>query len=211
MLFFFLPEHPAATFGLENSTSFASFTLADSLGADFNISFFIRSRKPNGLLLQISNETEPCLTVYLKNGKLKIETASTDIVTLPENLVDGRRHLVALSFQAGMVGALQSDTYLELGQLVARPLLAGYEVYVGGHPDPGSADMWGGCFKGCLQDIRLNSLQIQFFQVENYSLPQELNRTHSGNLVSGCISDDTCKVRRPSFVSTSVQLFIIVL
>ncbi|KAK2535280.1 Crb2 [Columba livia] len=186
-------EHPAATFGLENSTSFASFTLADSLGADFNISFFIRSRKPNGLLLQISNETEPCLTVYLKNGKLKIETASTDTVTLPENLVDGRRHLVALSFQAGMVGALQSDTYLELGQLMARPLLAGYEVYVGGHPDPGSADMWGGCFKGCLQDIRLNSLQIQFFQVENYSLPQELNRTHSGNLVSGCISDDTCK------------------
>ncbi|OPJ67614.1 crumbs-like protein 2 isoform B [Patagioenas fasciata monilis] len=186
-------EHPAATFGLENSTSFASFTLADGLGANFNISFFIRSRKLNGLLLQISNETEPCLTMYLKNGKLKIETASTDTVTLPENLVDGRRHLVALSFQAGMVGALQSDTYLELGQLVARPLLAGYEVYVGGHPDPGSADVWGGYFKGCLQDIRLNSLQIQFFQVENYSLPQELNGTHSGNLVSGCISDDTCK------------------
>ncbi|NXW86109.1 CRUM1 protein, partial [Alopecoenas beccarii] len=186
-------EHPAATFGLENSTSFASFTLADSLGADFNISFFIRSRKPNGLLLQISNETEPCLTVYLKNGKLKIETASTDTVTLPENLVDGRRHLVALSFRAGIVGAHQPDAYLELGQLVARPLLAGYEVYVGGHPNPGSADLWGGYFKGCLQDIQLNSLQIQFFQGENYSLPQELNKTDSGNLVSGCISDDTCK------------------
>ncbi|NWX06462.1 CRUM1 protein, partial [Caloenas nicobarica] len=186
-------EHPAATFGLENSTSFASFTLADSLGANFNISFFIRSRKPNGLLLQISNETEPCLTMYLKNGKLKIETAPTDTVALPENLVDGRRHLVALSFQAGIVGAHQSHAYLELGQLVARPLLAGYEVYVGGHPNPGSTDMWGGYFKGCLQDVQLNSFQIQFFQVENYSLPQELNRTHSGNLVSGCVSDDTCK------------------
>ncbi|NXX60715.1 CRUM1 protein, partial [Scopus umbretta] len=186
-------EHPAATFGLENSTSFTSFTLSDSLGANFNISFFIRSRKPNGLLLQISNETDPCLTIYLKNGNLKIEMLSTDTVTFPENLVDGRRHLVALSFQGGTVGAHQSDTYLELGQLVARPLLAGYEVYIGGHPNPDSAHMWGGYFKGCLQDIQLNSRQIQFFQIENYSLPQELNRTQNGNLVNGCISDNTCK------------------
>ncbi|KAF1407048.1 hypothetical protein FQV23_0009882, partial [Spheniscus humboldti] len=186
-------ERPAATFGLENSTSFASFTLSDSLGANFNISFFIRSRKPNGLLLQISNETDPCLTIYLKNGKLKIEMLSADTVTFPENLVDGRRHLVALSFQEGIVGAHQSDTYLELGQLVARPLLAGYEVYIGGHHNADSADMWGGYFKGCLQDIQLNSHQIHFFQVENYSLPQELNRTQNGNLVDGCISDNTCK------------------
>ncbi|KAF1643865.1 hypothetical protein FQA23_0011318, partial [Aptenodytes patagonicus] len=186
-------ERPAATFGLENSTSFASFTLSDSLGANFNISFFIRSRKPNGLLLQISNETDPCLTIYLKNGKLKIEMLSTDAVTFPENLVDGRRHLVALSFQEGIVGAHQSDTYLELGQLIARPLLAGYEVYIGGHHNADSADMWGGYFKGCLQDIQLNSHQIHFFQVENYSLPQELNRTQNGNLVDGCISDNTCK------------------
>ncbi|NXQ85758.1 CRUM1 protein, partial [Nyctibius grandis] len=186
-------EYPAATFGLENSTSFASFTLSESLGANFNISFFIRSRKPNGLLLQISNETDPCLTLYLENGKLKIEMVSTDTVTFPENLVDGRRHLVALSFQGGIVGAHQSDTYLELGQLVARPLLAGYEVYIGGHPNPDSAATWGGYFKGCLQDIQLNSHQIQFFQVENYSLPQELNRTQHGNLVNGCLSDNTCK------------------
>lgn len=193
-VFFSLPERPAATFGLENSTSFASFTLSDSLGANFNISFFIRSRKPNGLLLQISNETDPCLTIYLKNGKLKIEMVSTDTVTFPENLVDGRRHLVALSFQGGIVVAHQSDTYVELGQLVPRPLLAGYELYIGGHPNPDSADMWGGYFKGCLQDIQLNSHQIQFFQVENYSLPQELNRTQNSNLVSGCISDNACKV-----------------
>ncbi|NXY67635.1 CRUM1 protein, partial [Glareola pratincola] len=186
-------ERPAATFGLENSTSFASSTLSDSLGANFNISFFIRSRKPNGLLLQITNETDPCLTIYLKNGKLKIEMVSTDTVTFPENLVDGRRHLVTLSFQGGIVGAHHSDTYLELGQLVARPLLAGYDVYIGGHPNPDSTDLWGGYFKGCLQDIQLNSHQIQFFQVENYSLPQELNRTQNDNLVNGCISDNTCK------------------
>ncbi|XP_047908054.2 protein crumbs homolog 2 isoform X5 [Anser cygnoides] len=182
-------ERPAATFGLENSTSFASFILSDSLGADFNISFFIRSLKPNGLLLQISNETDPCLTIYLKNGKLKIEMLSTDTVTFPENVIDGRRHLVALSFQGGVVGAHQSDTYVELGHLVGTPLLAGYEVYIGGRPDPDSADAWGGYFKGCLQDIQLNNHRIEFFQVENYSLPQEQNV----NLVNGCISDDTCK------------------
>ncbi|NWX16415.1 CRUM1 protein, partial [Aegotheles bennettii] len=185
-------ERPAATFGIENSTSFASFTLPESLGANFNISFFIRSRKPNGLLLQIGNETEPCLTIYLKNGELKVETV-TDMVTFPENSVDGRRHLVALSFQGGIVGAHQSDMYLELGQLVLRPLLAGSEVHIGGHPNPDSAERWGGYFKGCLQDIQMNNHQIQFFQVENYSLPQGLNRTQSDNLVNGCISDNTCK------------------
>lgn len=208
--FFFFPERPAATFGLENSTSFASFTLSDSLGENFNISFFIRSRKPNGLLMQISNETHPCLTMYLKDGELKIEMVSTDTVTFPGNLVDGERYLVALSFQGGIVGAHQSDTYLELGQLVARPLLAGYEVYVGGHPNPDSVDVWGGYFKGCLQDIQLNSHRIQFFQVENYSLPQELSGTQSGSLVNGCISDDTCKVRCLLGVSAYVQ-FVIVL
>ncbi|NXV77696.1 CRUM1 protein, partial [Atlantisia rogersi] len=186
-------ERPAATFGLENSTSFASFTLSGGLGATFNISFFIRSRKPDGLVLQISNDTDPCLSIYMKNGKLKVEMESADTVTFPENLVDGRRHLVVLSFQGGTVGAYQSDTYLELGQLVARPLLAGYEVHIGGHPDPGSTEMWGGYFKGCLQDIQLNSHQIEIFQVDNYSLPQELNRTQDGNLVNGCISDNTCK------------------
>ncbi|NXY41066.1 CRUM1 protein, partial [Ceuthmochares aereus] len=186
-------ERPAATFGLENSTSFASFSLSDSLGANFNISFFIRSRKPDGLLLQISNETGPCLTLYLSGGKLSIEAYSKDTVTLPENVVDGRRHLVALSFQGGIVNAHQLDTYLELGQLVATPLLAGYEVYIGGHPSTANAAMWGGSFKGCLQDLQLNSHQIQFFPDENSSLLQELNGTHIGNLVNGCISDNTCK------------------
>ncbi|KFU90515.1 Crumbs 1, partial [Chaetura pelagica] len=186
-------EHPAATFGVENSTSFASFTLSKSLGANFNISFLIRSRKPSGLLLQISNATEPRLTLYLRSGRLSIEMEPMDVVTFPENVVDGRRHLVALSFQEGIVGVYQSDTYVELGQLKARPLLAGYEVHVGGHPDPERTNMWGGYFKGCLQDIQLNSLRVQFFQVENYSLPQDLNRTQEDNLVNGCISDDTCK------------------
>ncbi|NWH67209.1 CRUM1 protein, partial [Geococcyx californianus] len=186
-------ERPAATFGLENSTSFASFTLSDSLSANFNISFFIRSRKPDGLLLQIGNETGPCLTLFLSDGKLRIQAFSTHMVMLPENIVDGRRHLVALSFQGGLVGAHRSDMYLELGQLVATPLLAGYEVYIGGHPSPESTSRWGGYFKGCLQDIQLNSHQIQFFPAENYSLPQELNGTQNGNLVNGCISDNTCK------------------
>ncbi|NXO01699.1 CRUM1 protein, partial [Rhinopomastus cyanomelas] len=185
-------ERPAATFGFENSTSFASFTLSDSLGANFNISFFIRSRKADGLLLQLSNGTEPCLTVYLRDGELKIEVDPADAVTFPENVVDGRRHLVALSFQGGVVGVHQSDTYRELGQLAARPLLAGHQVYIGGHPDPAIAEGWGGYFKGCLQDVQMNSHRIQFFQ-ENSSLPQELNSTQHGSLVSGCISDDTCK------------------
>lgn len=144
--------------------------------------------------MQVCNRTGPCLSLYLRDGQLSIETSPTDTLTLPGNVADGRRHLVALSFQGGSVGALQSETFVELGQLPAQALGAGSEVFIGGHPDPSSAELWGGHFKGCLQDIQLNSQQIQLFQMENDSLSGELNWTQTGNLVNGCISDDTCKV-----------------
>lgn len=119
--------------------------------------------------------------------------------------------MVALSFQGGSVSALQSDTFVELGQLPAQALGDGSEVFIGGHPNSDSAELWGGYFKGCLQDIQLNSHRIQFFQVENNTLLEELNRTQTGNLVNGCISDDTCKVCAVSCLSLCMQGFVVVL
>nr|XP_014428507.1 protein crumbs homolog 2 isoform X2 [Pelodiscus sinensis] len=188
-------EYPAGTFGLEDSSSFASFTIVDNPGANFNVSFFIRTRKPSGLVLQISNGTAPCLVVYLKNGQLQIATLSTNTVTFAENLADGRRHLVTLTLQGGVVYSSHSDRAVVLGPLAVVPLLAGYEVYVGGLPHQDHVSPWGGYFKGCLQDVQLNNRQMEFFpsQAENYSRPQKVYMGQTTNLTQGCISDDTCK------------------
>ncbi|XP_039362428.1 protein crumbs homolog 2 isoform X5 [Mauremys reevesii] len=187
-------EYPAGTFGLEDSSSFASFTIADNPGANFNISFFIRTLKLSGLVLQISNGTDPCLTVYLKSGQLQIATSSANAVTFSENLADGRRYLVTLTFQGGRVHASHSDRDVELGQLAVLPLVAGFEVYVGGLPHQDHVSTWGGYFKGCLQDFQLNNHRMEFFptQAEN-SLPQKVYVVQTTNLAPGCISDDTCK------------------
>uniref|UniRef100_A0A8C8RME7 Uncharacterized protein n=1 Tax=Pelusios castaneus TaxID=367368 RepID=A0A8C8RME7_9SAUR len=188
-------EYPAGTFGLEDLSSFASFTVADNLGANFNISFFIRTLKPSGLVLQIRNGTNPCLTVYLKNGQLQLETLSTNTEIFSENLADGRRYLVTLTFQGGEVHASHSDRVVELGHLIVIPLLAGFEVYVGGLPHQDHVSTWGGYFKGCLQDLQLNHHRMEFFppQAENYSLPPAVFVGQGTNLALGCISDDTCK------------------
>ncbi|XP_074871762.1 protein crumbs homolog 2 isoform X3 [Carettochelys insculpta] len=188
-------EYPAGTFGLEDSSSFASFTIVNNPGTNFNISFFIRTRKPSGLVLQISNGTEPCLTVYLKNGQLQIASLSTNTVTFSENLSDGRRYLVTLAFHGGVVFATHSDRDVVLGHLAVIPLVAGFEVYVGGLPHQDHVSTWGGYFKGCLQDVQLNNYRMEFFptEAESYSQPQKVYMGQTTNLTQGCISDDTCK------------------
>ncbi|XP_019396553.1 PREDICTED: protein crumbs homolog 2 isoform X1 [Crocodylus porosus] len=188
-------EYPAATFGLEDSYSLASFTLADNPMADFSVSFFIRTLKPEGLVLQVHDGTEPCFTVYLKDGRLLLETPFAGPMALSEALADGKRHLVTLSFREGVAYASHSDREVELGDLVMRPLAAGHKVHVGRLPQQESMGTWGGYFKGCLQDIQLNNHRLELFahQADNYSLPQEAYMGRTTGLVQGCISDDTCK------------------
>lgn len=194
--FLSLPEYPAATFGLEDSSSFASFTLADNPMANFSVSFFIRTLKPEGLVLQVHDGTGPCLTVYLKDGRLLLETPSAGPMAFSEVLADGKRHLVTLSFREGVAYISHSDREVELGHLGVRPLAVGHEVYVGGLPQQESMGTWGGYFKGCLQDIQLNNHRLELFahQADNYSLPRVAYVGRTTGLVQGCISDDTCKV-----------------
>ena len=56
--------------------------------------------------------------------------------------------------------------------------------------------LWGGPFRGCLQDLQLNSIHLPFFSspMENSSWPSELEAGQSSNLTQGCVSEDTCNV-----------------
>lgn len=190
------PESPAATFGQENSSSFATFEVPDRLGPNFNLSFFIRTRKASGLIFQIGKGSDVFLTVYLKDGKLQIEAPSAASLGSSGNLADGTRHFVVLSFQEGHARASLLNREEDLGDLAVSFLAANFEVHVGGLPPQENLDPWGGSFKGCLQDIQLNHRQMQFFPPpENGSLPQDVYVGQNQNVVPECLSDNACKVR----------------
>lgn len=191
-------ESPAGTFSQDNSSSFAAFAVNSSLGANFNLSFFIRTLRPSGLVTQISNQSEVFLTVYLKDGQLQMDAPSAAPIGPTGQLADGTRHFVVLSFQNGLVYTSLLGREEELGPLVVTPLPPGFVVHVGGLPDQDSAATWGGPFKGCLQDLRLNDWQMQFVPhlAANHSGPQERLVGQTTNVGFGCTSDDTCKVRR---------------
>ncbi|XP_025019229.1 protein crumbs homolog 2 [Python bivittatus] len=187
-------ESPAATFGQDNSSSFATFAVHNSLGMNFNLSFFIRTLKPSGLIFQISNGSEVFLTVYLKDGKLQIEAPSATPVGSSGNLADGTRHFVMVSLHQGQARVSLLNSEEELGDLAVTLLATYSEIHVGGLPHQDNLDIWGGPFKGCLQDVQLNHHQMQFFpHPDNNSIPQDVYMGQNHNIVPECISDNACK------------------
>ncbi|XP_053137987.1 protein crumbs homolog 2 isoform X2 [Hemicordylus capensis] len=188
-------ESPAGTFGPDNSSSVATFTLGHSPGPDFNLSFFVRTLKPSGLLVQIRNASGAFLSVYLESGQLWLEAPPAAPTGLSGQLADGRRHLVTLAFHGDSARASLLSREEELGPLRVPPLAAGCEVHVGGLPGQEALGAWGGPFKGCLQDVRLNHHQLQFFPhlLSNDTERQEMVEGEATNVLLGCVSDDTCK------------------
>lgn len=171
-------EVPAATFGLGGTLSSASFLLHQPPGPNLTVSFLLRTREPAGLLLQLANDSASGLTVYLSEGQIWAEVLGSPALLLPGRWDDGLRHLVTLSFGPDQLQGL------------------GQQVHVGGRLLPADAQPWGGPFRGCLQDLRLNGLHLPFFPppLGNSSQPRELGSRRSWNLTVGCVSEDMCSV-----------------
>ncbi|XP_036094169.1 protein crumbs homolog 2 isoform X5 [Rousettus aegyptiacus] len=169
-------EAPAATFGLGGTLSSASFLLQQRPGPNLTVSFLLRTREPAGLLLQLANDSAAGLTVFLRDGQIWAEVLGSPALGLPGRLDDGLRHLVTLSFGPDQLQGL------------------GQQVHVGGRLLPADAQPWGGPFRGCLQDLRLNGLHLPFspLPLGNSSQPSELSSRQSRNLTMGCVSEDVC-------------------
>uniref|UniRef100_A0A2K6M9P5 Crumbs cell polarity complex component 2 n=1 Tax=Rhinopithecus bieti TaxID=61621 RepID=A0A2K6M9P5_RHIBE len=169
-------EFPAATFGLGGAPSSASFLLQELPGPNLTVSFLLRTREPAGLLLQFANESAAGLTVFLSEGRIRAEVPGGPAVVLPGRWDDGLRHLVTLSFGP--------DQLQDLGQ----------HMHVGGRLLAADSQPWGGPFRGCLQDLRLDGRHLPFFPLplDNSSQPSELGGRQSWNLTAGCVSEDMC-------------------
>lgn len=171
-------EIPAATFGLGGAPSSASFLLQELPGPNLTLSFLLRTREPAGLLLQFANDSAAGLTVFLSEGRIRAEAPGSPAVVLPGRWDDGLRHLVTLSFGP--------EQLQDLGQ----------HMHVGGRLLAADSQPWGGPFRGCLQDLRLDGRHLPFFPLplDNSSQPSELGGRQSWNLTAGCVSEDMCSV-----------------
>ncbi|XP_038559419.1 protein crumbs homolog 1-like [Micropterus salmoides] len=181
-------EYPSWTFGHENTISYAVFNISENHGDNFTISFLMRSLKHNGLLLQLRREGNPYLTIYLKEGTVAIYSPHTTLLSEATFVTDGNNNLVTVEVHYGHVVFPKAGNHRALGNVSVE---AGDVAYVGGLPAGKSINAWGGIFKGCLQDIRLDHKHLA---TEDHEEDVEFYQASTEeNILPGCQSDDTCK------------------
>ncbi|KAG2461833.1 protein crumbs homolog 1 isoform X2 [Polypterus senegalus] len=184
-----LQEYTVARFGSDSLPSFAQFTIDDSPGENVTISMFIRTRQLSGLLLVIQNQTCQYLKIWLENGKVKIQVNQLDTLVGGSFLNDGIFHLLNVKID---------QTKMELFQLMEQQSLhishfqicAGDTVYVGGLPEDIHVSQHGGYFKGCVQDLRMNSNRLEFYTIEA-PIPTYTKRALM-HVTQGCPGDNIC-------------------
>lgn len=185
-------EYITARFGPRGEETYAMFSLDDDPGDAATVSMFVRTRQPSGLLLILANSTSQYLRLWLEEGRVKVQVNTFESFLGRGLLSDGHFHLLSLRLEA-------TESFLSLsaqdqGSLRIRPIQAqsGDRVFVGGLPDARASAMFGGYFKGCIQDLRINSKRLQFFPigppVESYRLEK------LAGVAQGCGGDDACAV-----------------
>ncbi|XP_056147811.1 protein crumbs homolog 1-like [Lampris incognitus] len=181
-------EYPSWTFSHENTTSYASFEIWEGHGDNFTISFFMRSLQHNGLLLQLSREGKAYLTIYLKEGTVALYSPYTTVLSESHSLTRGNNELLTVKVRYGHVVFPEAGDQRALGNVSVE---AGDVVHVGGLPAGENIASWGGYFKGCLQDIRIDH---KYLSIGDHPEVLEVYRASTmDNVLEGCQTDQTCK------------------
>ncbi|XP_072518295.1 protein crumbs homolog 2a isoform X2 [Salminus brasiliensis] len=192
-------EFSSWTFGHEGMVSFSSFDLPADHDQNFSLSFFLRSLKPDGVLLQLWEAelagvegAEPYLTVYLQTGRVQVSTGGQSVRS-PVFVCDGHKQHLQVELQQGDVFLSHAGFRYLLGSVAPVIPRDGDLIFVGGLPHEEVADEWGGQFKGCLQDVRLDDVHLDVDAWNSTTDSAAYVTKDAQNLLPGCISDDMCK------------------
>ncbi|XP_029024332.1 protein crumbs homolog 2a [Betta splendens] len=194
-------EFPSWTYGHEDTLSFSAYDIGQSHGSSFNVSFFLRSLKSEGLLFQLRRPTEKAegqvyFSVYLGMGRLLVSSLPGSApLTAPVFVATGEKQLVQVEVRGEQVVFGHAGLRYSIGQIPQVAVASGDEAYVGGLPGDWSAEAWGGRYKGCLQDLRLGSTHLD---VDAWNISAEEGAylpSDAENVMRGCVSDDTCKIK----------------
>ncbi|XP_052055877.1 protein crumbs homolog 1 [Apodemus sylvaticus] len=185
-----LKEYVAGRFGQDDSTGYAIFSINDNYGQNFSLSMFVRTRQPMGLLLTLENSTYQYVCVWLEHGSLALKTPGSPKLVVKFFLSDGNAHLISLRIKPNEIELYQSSQNLGFVSVPAWTIQRGDVIFIGGLPDREKAEVYGGFFKGCIQDVRLNNQNLEFF-------PNSTNNAYHDavlvNVTQGCPGDNICK------------------
>ncbi|KAJ8279108.1 hypothetical protein COCON_G00061740 [Conger conger] len=185
-------EYITGRFGKEDSQSYAVFRVDEDPGQSAALSVFVRTRKRGGLLLALSDGSGPYLQAWLEDGRVLVQgrAGQPDSLAGKQFVSDGSFHLVSVKIERNQVSLVESAG--RQGTVSARGLRvrSGDLVHVGGLAERGEAASFGGHFKGCMQDLRLDSRRLQFFPigvpVNGFALQRQVG------VARGCAGEDYC-------------------
>ncbi|XP_068599575.1 protein crumbs homolog 1 [Brachionichthys hirsutus] len=184
-------EHVPARFGSEDSRSYAAFTITDHLGDRLSVSLFLRTRTHSGLLLALANSSSQYLRVWLEEGKVTVQLAGFRSLKAGGAVDDGEVHFVSVEVEEGRMQLFLAAR--EQGHVGVQDfsVQAGHTVLVGGLLGGRMTSVYGGYFKGCIQDLRINDRRLQFFgsDASARSYPLELME----NVTAGCSGGNACR------------------
>ncbi|XP_041704506.1 protein crumbs homolog 1-like [Coregonus clupeaformis] len=183
-------EYVTARFGNEDSQSYAVFTTTDDAGSDITVSLFLRTRRHAGLLLVLANSTSQYLRLWLDEGRVRVQLHNFETLTSESVVNDGDIHFVSVVVDREhmvLYVANQKQGSVEVRTVDSQ---MGDVVYVGGLAEQKLSSAFGGYFKGCIQDLRINSKRLQFFRLDTTvtSYPLVL----MANITAGCAGVDSC-------------------
>ncbi|XP_057697225.1 protein crumbs homolog 1 isoform X1 [Corythoichthys intestinalis] len=184
-------EHVTARFGSEDSLSYAAFNVTGDSGQDLSISLFLRTRKPGGLLLALGNSSQQFLHVWLEDGMVTAQLRDIESLRGESAVNDGEVHFINLEVANGRMTldvAAQKQAEVEVS---THGVQIGDTVYVGGLLESDATALYGGHFKGCIQDLQINKRRLQFFGLDSSSMrtfPLQVME----NVTAGCSGDNTC-------------------
>lgn len=193
LLFCFdIEEYVAGRFGQDDSAGYAVFYLDKSYGENITLSLFVWTCRPSGLFPALGNSTQN-LRVCLECGRLARLSPSSSKLEANFVLSNGKVHFISLKIKLDKTELHQSSQTLGL---ISAPtgtwkIQRGNVLYIGGLPDRQKTDIYGGFFKGCIQDIRVNNQNLEFFPNSTS------NASHNPilvNVTQGCPGDDMCEV-----------------
>ncbi|MGH0173435.1 UNVERIFIED_CONTAM: hypothetical protein FKN15_065780 [Acipenser sinensis] len=186
-------EYVVARFGNDNTEGSAAFKIDDNPGENVTISMFIRTRRLAGLLLVLKNSTCQYLRIWLDEGRVKVQVNQYHTLSGDRFIGDGHFHLLSVKMEQNKLELFQSAQKLSYISINAIKVQSEDVVYVGGLSDEHEVAAFGGYFKGCIQDLRINTKRLQFYPigapVNSYSKRTLVNVTR------GCTGDNTCEIK----------------
>lgn len=188
----YIAEHVSARFGNQDSRSYAAFIVDEDLDPYLSVSLFLRTRRQDGLILALTNASSHFLDMWLEDGKVTVQLDSWESLRSEAAVDDGEVHFVSVEVAENRLTLHVGDEKqgdMEVGSAAVR---AGDAVHVGGLPLSRATSVFGGYFKGCVQDVRISDRRLQFFGMD--ASPRSLLPKLLENVTAGCSGDDVCSV-----------------